>query len=123
MIAGVGIDLVETERMGQKILRPGFREQVFSHDEIQFCEKSVNKFEHYSARFAAKEAFLKAAGTGLTAGYELNEIVVISDDLGKPSIELRGGFLAMASSRNWKSVQVSLSHVAKMACAIVIIEE
>ena len=72
MITGVGIDLIEVERVAVKIRKEiGFRELVFSKKEIAYCEKKTNKFEHYAARFAAKEAFFKAIGTGWGTGYSL----------------------------------------------------
>jgi len=65
MIKGIGIDMIEPERVATRIKKKkGFRELVFSKNEIAYCEKKTNKFEHYAARFAAKEAFFKAIGTG-----------------------------------------------------------
>ncbi|MBK7098524.1 MAG: 4'-phosphopantetheinyl transferase superfamily protein [Sphingobacteriales bacterium] len=64
MITGVGIDIIEVERVASKIGKEqGFREMVFSKEEIDYCESKTHKFEHYAARFAAKEAFFKALGT------------------------------------------------------------
>ena len=124
MIVGVGIDIIEVDRVGEKIRNGnGFREKVFSPGEISFCESKANKLEHYAARFAAKEAFLKALGSGLTVSYELHEIEVVSDALGKPSIDLKGNFLTLANKKNWNKIYLSLSHVRAMACAVVILEQ
>ncbi len=68
MIFGTGIDIIEVERVRDRIASGnGFREYVFSEREIEYCETKANKYEHYAARFAAKEAFLKALGTGWTS--------------------------------------------------------
>lgn len=123
MITGTGIDLVEVERIVEKIGREtGFREKVFSGAEIHFCESKANKNEHYAARFAAKEAFLKATGLGLMAGFDLRSIEVYSDASGQPFIRLTNEFEELASGRNWKKIHVSLTHVRSMACAVVVIE-
>jgi holo-[acyl-carrier protein] synthase len=124
MIIGVGIDMIEVDRVTEKISRDqGFREKIFSVSEILFCESKVNSGENYAARFAAKEAFLKATGQGLAMGYNLSDIEVISDTNGKPSLVLNGTFKQLASERNWNKIYVSLSHLKSVACAVVIIEE
>jgi len=87
MILGIGIDMIEVERMSEKMGRAeGFAELVFSKNEIDYCEKKKNKFEHYAARFAAKEAFYKAIGSGWKNGTSFNEIEISNDEKGKPSI-------------------------------------
>lgn len=124
MIIGVGIDMIEVSRVAEKINREnGFREAIFSAVEISFCESKVNKFEHYAARFAAKEAFLKATGLGLTAGYALDQIEITNDDNGKPYLTLKDGFKDMALQNNWDKLFVSLSHLKEVASAVVIIEK
>jgi holo-[acyl-carrier protein] synthase len=124
MIIGVGIDMIEVDRVTEKISNDqGFREKIFSVNEILFCESKVNSGENYAARFAAKEAFLKATGQGLGLGYNLSDIEVISDTSGKPSLVLNGSFKQMASERNWNRIYVSLSHLKSVACAVVVIEE
>jgi holo-[acyl-carrier protein] synthase len=122
MIAGIGIDLIECDRVMDKINRDnGFREKVFSANEIAFCE-SNRKAENYAARFAAKEAFLKATGFGLMLGYELSMIEVENDVNGKPYITLSGNFKIQAEQNNWNTIHLSLSHLQQVACAVVIIE-
>ena len=124
MIIGVGIDMIEVDRVTEKISKDqGFREKVFSVNEILFCESKVNGGENYAARFAAKEAFLKATGEGLALGYNLSDIEVISDASGRPSLVLNGSFKQLASERNWNRIYVSLSHLKSVACAVVVIEE
>jgi holo-[acyl-carrier protein] synthase len=124
MIIGVGIDMIEVDRITDKISKDsGFREKIFSVNEILFCESKVNSGENYAARFAAKEAFLKATGEGLALGYNLSDIEVIPDMNGKPSLVLNGSFKQLASERNWNKIHVSLSHLKSVACAVVVIEE
>jgi holo-[acyl-carrier protein] synthase len=124
MIVGTGIDIIEVNRVAEYVDKDnGFKEKVFSAAEITYCDAGASKAEHYAARFAAKEAFLKATGLGLAAGSDLFEIEVQVDSLGKPSIVLYGEFLNLAQERGWNKIHVSLSHVRAMACAVVIIEQ
>lgn len=124
MIAGIGIDLVEVERIEQKILKDnGFRELVFSANEIAYCESRANKFEHYAARFAAKEAFFKAIGTGWRSGTAFNEVEVINNEHGKPDIVFLGATNATIHSMQLSSIHVSLTHIKNVASAVVIVEK
>ena len=118
MIIGIGIDIIEVERVKEKINRnAGFRETVFSVKEIEYCESKKNKFEHYAARFAAKEAFLKAIGTGWTSEIAFNEIEVLNEENGKPEL-----FLRTRIDLQHNKLFLSLSHLNSIATAIVIIE-
>lgn len=124
MIIGVGIDMVEVERMEEKVATStGFKEKVFSKAEIEFCESKKEKAQHYAARFAAKEAFLKATGKGLLLGYDLSDIEVTSDESGKPEIALHGSFAAHAKEHKWNKIHLSITHVKSIASAVVIIEQ
>ncbi|WP_295118277.1 holo-ACP synthase [uncultured Chitinophaga sp.] len=124
MILGIGTDIVEVERVAAKIQKgQGFRELVFTPDEIAYCEKQASKYESYAARFAAKEAFLKALGTGWgNGGVNFNEIEVHNNDAGKPSIFLLEPATRLYAEKNICKISVSLSHVKTMAIAFVIIE-
>lgn len=122
MIIGVGIDMIEVDRVMSKITKDnGFREMVFSKNEIDFCESNL-KFENYAGRFAAKEAFLKATGWGLLLGNNLCDIEIETDEFGKPSIRLIGEFKRKAEDNSWNKIHVSISHLKQIACAVVIIE-
>lgn len=124
MIKGVGIDLVETERIERSINKDrGFRELVFASEEIDYCESQTHKFQHYAARFAAKEAFMKALGTGWAEGTAFNEIYIENDKKGKPLLILKGQTANTLSHINVASIQVSLSHTATMATAIVMVNQ
>ena len=123
MIVGTGIDIVEIERIAEKLDKAeGFREKVFSANEILFCESKTEKHQHYAARFAAKEAFLKATGKGFLQTLNLFEIEVVNDHAGKPSLALRGSLEKLANENRWTRIHISLSHVKSTACAVVIIE-
>ena len=124
MIEGVGTDMIETERIAEKIGKEhGFREMVFSKNEIEYCEKKTNQFEHYAARFAAKEAFLKAAGTGWRNGTAFNEIEITNNEEGKPILILLGETKKTLGHIDVKKIAVSLSHLKSIASAVVIIEK
>ncbi len=124
MLAGLGTDLIEVERVAAKIIKEsGFRELVFSENEIAYCESQTNKFEHYAARFAAKEAFFKALGTGWLQGTYFNEIEIVHDENGKPELVLSGKTQDTLSTWGISKILVSLSHIKVMASAVVIIEK
>ena len=124
MITGIGTDLIEVERVAGKISKEeGFRELVFTPGEIAYCEAKANKFQHYAARFAAKEAFLKAIGTGWISGIAFNEIEISNDGEGKPLLNLIGATSKFLQSRNVGKTWVSLSHLSTISSAVVIIEE
>jgi len=123
MIYGIGTDLIEVERVKKSVEKiEGFREKIFSSVEITYCESKKKKFEHYAARFAVKESFFKAIGTGWRNGLAFGEIEVVNDELGKPEIVLRGKAKALAENNNFKSIKVSVSHIKETAVALVIIE-
>jgi holo-[acyl-carrier protein] synthase len=124
MIVGIGIDMIEVERVSAKISKEaGFRELVFSKSEIKYCEAKTNKHEHYAARFAAKEAFLKAVGTGWANGTAFNEIEIVHDKNGKPEIVLSGETKKTLGHIDALKISVSLSHLKSIASAVVIIEK
>ena len=123
MIYGIGIDQIEVERVAEKIGKEsGFKELVFSPTEIGYCEAKTNKFEHYAARFAAKEAFFKAMGTGWRNGTAFNEIEIINNKEGKPGISFLGNTKLSIDELKLGKISVSLSHLKTMASAVVIIE-
>ena len=123
MIKGIGIDMTETERVAASInKKKGFRELVFSKKEIAYCEKKTNKFEHYAARFAAKEAFFKALGTGWKNGTSFNEIEITNTESGKPEIVLLGETAKTINTMAIGKICVSLSHLKDIAAAVVVID-
>lgn len=124
MITGTGIDLVDVERIARSIKSDnGFREMVFSAHEIAYCEACANKFEHYAARLAAKEAFFKALGTGWLQNTAFNEVEIINLANGKPQLSFLGLTAATIGALGLINIQVSLTHIKTMASAVVIIEK
>ena len=123
MIFGIGTDLIEVERVAEKMeKKQGFKELVFSAAEIIYCEAMTFKYEHYAARFAAKEAFLKAIGTGWRNGTAFNEIEIYNDGEGKPEIRFHGITAKTIADLKLGKIFVSLSHLKTMVCAMVVIE-
>ncbi len=123
MIFGIGTDMIEVERVAEKISKDaGFKELVFSQNEIDCCEAKANKHEHYAARFAAKEAFFKALGTGWKSGTAFNEIEITNNEAGKPEIIFLGKTADTIAEMQLGKIAVSLSHLKTMASAVVIIE-
>lgn len=124
MIKGIGTDIIEINRIAEKIIQDkGFKEMIFSKNEINYCEKQKFQFEHFTARFAAKEAFFKALGTGWATGTHFNEIELIHDAKGKPFFQFTGETKITLSILNLQNISVSLSHTKNMAIAFVIIED
>ena len=123
MIIGTGIDIIEVERVAQRVgSGNGFRELVFSKDEILYCESKAFPFQHYAGRFAAKEAFLKAVGRGWDGALALHEIEVVNKTNGKPELRLCGQTEKELAYLGIRSVYLSISHVQSMATAIIILE-
>ena len=89
-IFGIGIDIVNINRIAKSIKQKKFTNKLFNKEEIKRCEKLKNKEDCYAKRFAAKEAFSKSIGTGIAKGINLNEIIVQNDNKGKPNIKLIG---------------------------------
>jgi holo-[acyl-carrier protein] synthase len=123
MIIGTGIDIIEVDRVAQRVGNDnGFRELVFSKDEISYCNSKAFPFQHYAARFAAKEAFLKAIGRGWDSGLSLHEIEIINQPGGKPILRLSGQTEKELAHLGIRFVHVSISHLKATATAIVILE-
>jgi holo-[acyl-carrier protein] synthase len=124
MIQGIGIDLVENERIEKIIGKWGdkFLHRVFSAEEINYCSRHIQASIHYGARFAAKEAFLKAMGIGLGMGVKLREIEVVNNDQGKPDLLLWDRANEQIIKREIRKIHLSLTHTKNYATAIVILE-
>jgi len=125
MIEGIGIDLVENDRIEKIINKWGdkFLHRVFSDIEIKYCVRHAQASLHFGARFAAKEAFLKALGIGLGMGVKLREIEVVHDHNGKPDLVLQGEACVQMKKREIKKIHLSLTHTNKYATAIVLLEK
>ena len=122
MLIGVGCDVIEIARVQKAIVKRSFVERVFAPEEIAYCEsRGKQAAASFAARFAAKEAVLKALGTGLRGG-ELTEIVITNDELGKPSVQLLGYHGQLAAKLGVKKIAISMSHSREMALAYVTME-
>lgn len=121
---GLGVDLVGVERFARIAGRRGdrFLDRVFTPGERERCDGRSNRFESYAARFAAKEAFLKAIGRGLRGGIRWTDIDVTSGDLGRPGLALSGRALEFVEELGVRSMHVSLSHADGCAVAVVLLE-
>ena len=122
MIMGIGIDLVEIHRMKAALERPVFAQRVFTPAEQAYCEgRGRQNAASYAARFAAKEAVMKALGTGLSGGVTWQDIEVLPDGLGKPVMKLTGTFGRLAQEMGVTNIHVSLSHAREYATAQVLL--
>src|SRR5450755_2452535 len=124
MIVGTGIDIAETDRIGHSIERFGrrFLERVFTADEIRYCESKANKVERYAARFAAKEAGMKAIGTGWSRGVRWQDFEVQRLPGGRPTIAFHGRAAEIFGKLGGVRAHLSITHTEKFAMAQVILE-
>jgi holo-[acyl-carrier protein] synthase len=124
VIVGLGVDIAEISRITAAIERRGqaFLRRIFTVREIAYCESHRNKFERYAARFAAKEAAMKALGTGWRRGVRWVDIEVVRSPSGKPSLELRGATRAIADRLGVKNISLSITHSGDIALSQVIFE-
>ncbi len=124
-IYGVGIDLVRVDRIRASIERWGFRfeERVFSPGEIAACAKRKNRAGCLAMRFAAKEAFVKALGTGMRPPLRWRDIEVRNNSLGRPEIQLSEAALEHCRSRGIQSWHLSLTDDGDYGAAVVVLEK
>ena len=124
MIVGTGIDIAEVERIERSIARFGarFKERVFTADEIRYCESKANKAERYAARFAAKEAGMKAIGTGWSRGVRWQDIEVRRLPGGRPTVVFHGKAGEIFAKLGGVRAHLSITHTKESAMAYVIIE-
>jgi holo-[acyl-carrier protein] synthase len=124
MIYGVGIDLIEIDRIDKVMKKWGetFLQKVFTAGEIEYCTGRAFPPKHFAARFAAKEALLKAFGMGLFDGIGLREAEVCFGETGRPELKLHGRAGDLVLYQKIISVSLSLSHSDKYATAVVILE-
>ena len=124
MIVGTGIDIAEVPRIRQSIERFGdrFLQRIFTPGEIHYCDSKMNRFERYAARFAAKEAAMKALGTGWNHGVRWRDCEVTRMPGGRPTMMFHGKAAEFAAKLGAKNVALSLSHTVEQAIAQVILE-
>jgi holo-[acyl-carrier protein] synthase len=121
-LKGVGTDIVSVARMARSLARgPGFASEVFTSGERGSCEGRPHAAQHYAARFAAKEAFLKAIGAGIFAGVSLQDIEVVRDAAGPPRLSLGPTAAAALRRLGASQLHLSLSHEPDYAIALVVL--
>lgn len=117
MIVGIGTDIIEIKRIRSAIQQAAFRNRVFTEREQEYCDRrGMQSAASYAARFAGKEAVMKALGTGL-AGGKLLEIEIMPTENGKPEVFLTGAFASLAERLGATAVHLSLSHCREYATA------
>ena len=122
MIAGIGTDIAEVRRFEKWVKDPQMIERFFNEKECGFSGTSASQCQHYAARFAAKEAFSKALGTGIS-GFNLKEVYITKDSNGKPELNIEGAALSLMKEKFGEcNAFVSLSHEKEYAVAFVILE-
>jgi len=116
---GIGTDIIECLRIAQMIQRHGeiFLSRVFTPHEIAYCSARKAANQHYAGRFAAKEAVLKALGTGWTRGIQWKDIEVVNELGGKPNIVLSGGAKEVSERLGIRTIMISISHCRSHATA------
>ncbi|MEI8176624.1 MAG: holo-ACP synthase [Candidatus Omnitrophota bacterium] len=119
MILGTGVDIVETARIRRAAIKwkDRFLRRVFTDNELRYARTKKFVYEHLAARFAAKEAVLKAFGDSSIATMEWKEIEIVNNDDGKPIVRLDGAAKRTMVKRNIKEIMVSLSHSKNYAVA------
>lgn len=124
MIIGIGIDIIQNERIAQSLERFGdrFVNRIFTDVEARYCKESAQPEIHYAARFAAKEATFKALGTGWSRGIRWKDVEVCRHSSGQPKLQLYGEALKYSTAIGATSFFVSLTHDQAVSAAVVILE-
>ncbi len=124
MIIGMGVDIAEVERIQGAIERHGevFLKRVYTPREREYCERFKKKYERYAGRFAAKEAAMKALGTGWRRGVRWVDLEVVRETSGRPTLALEGEAGKIAQQIGVKHVALSITHTETQALAQVIFE-
>lgn len=128
MIFGIGIDIIEIDRIKAELEkhRDRFSKMVFTEKEIDYCSRNKNlnaQSQCFAGKFAAKEAFFKAIGTGLRNGLSWKDVEILNDKLGKPGFVLKNNSLKIIETNQIFNIQLSISHCHNYATAVVILEK
>ncbi|MDP8293002.1 MAG: holo-ACP synthase [Candidatus Orphnella occulta] len=123
MIIGTGIDMVEISRIknAAKKWQKNFLLKIFTDKELEYSNEKTSSYQHLAARFAAKEAVLKALGSGLTSRMEWRDIEVWNEESGKPNVRLTGEVERVGTALGVKNIIISMSHTRTYAVASVIL--
>jgi holo-[acyl-carrier protein] synthase len=124
LIVGLGLDIAEIDRIEAAITRYGapFLERLYTPEEVAYCESHKNRFERYAGRFAAKEAAMKALGTGWRHGIRWRDIEVVRAPGGKPTLNLEGVAREFATRLGARNILLTITHSGNFALAQVIFE-
>jgi holo-[acyl-carrier protein] synthase len=124
LIVGLGLDISEIDRIETALTRHGtaILQRLYTAQEIAYCESHKNKFERYAGRFAAKEAGMKALGTGWRRGVRWRDLEVVRQPSGKPTLQLAGVALQIANGLGVKNISLTITHSGNLALAEVIFE-
>ena len=123
MIVGIGIDLIDIEKIAKDIHSDVYLHKVFTEVEIAACKDAVNSAEHFAGKFAAKEAFMKAIGNGIRQGVWFTQIEVLNHENGQPYVQVTGEAEMRLNELGVTSVHVSITHTKSAAAAVVILEK
>jgi holo-[acyl-carrier protein] synthase len=125
VIVGSGVDLCEVVRIKDAIGRHGrrFLERVYTEREIAYAERTANRYERYAARFAAKEAGMKALGTGWRGGVRWRDFEVTNLPSGRPTLQFHGKAAEYAQKLGVENISLSITHTSAQAMALVILEK
>ena len=122
MVVGLGTDIIEIVRIGRMVERHGeaFLNRVYTEDEIRYCQRRKECFQHYAGRWAAKEAVMKTLGTGWIRGIRWREIEVVVQKSVKPEIQIHGGAREYAETLDIGEILITISHCREYATATAI---
>ncbi|MEB2777822.1 holo-ACP synthase [Algoriphagus sp. D3-2-R+10] len=118
---GIGIDIVEVARIAQKCQKPSFVKMVFTAEEETYCHAQGNSDQCFAARFAAKEAYMKAIGLGWTSDAQFHEIEIDKLESGQPKLRLHGNTKLAFEKEGFSDILLTLSHTSQTAVAVVIV--
>jgi holo-[acyl-carrier protein] synthase len=125
MISGIGVDMVDVATLAETIKEAGdaYINRVFTPSEIEYCEQVNDSMGCYAARFAAKEAAMKALGTGWDQGVDWHDFEIVNEPSGRPTMRVRGKAEELLRERSVSTVWISLSHESGFAIAQVVFEQ
>jgi holo-[acyl-carrier protein] synthase len=123
MVVGIGVDIVEVKRI-ERALADGHSmiQRVFTDQEIEYCQARRNQYQHFAGRFAAKEAVLKALGTGWSQGIRWKDVEIVSSDGGRPLLQLHGRALEVLRESGSTRQLLTITHADAYAVAMVVLD-
>jgi holo-[acyl-carrier protein] synthase len=123
MIVGIGIDLIEVEKIAMSIGSETYLRKLFTAAEIEECNSVINSAERFAGKFAAKEALMKAIGKGIRQGIWFTQIEVLNEESGAPYVRVYGEMESSMKELGVKTIHISVTHTKNTAAAVVILEQ